>query len=143
LAGEAHCAQPAGRRRGLIRRGTVLSTDKEHLLWHCPGCPEPPGWTLDFDALVERFDWLRRMDGCPQDPEWHAGGDVLVHVRMVCEALVALRAWRELPEAARHVVFAAALLHDVAKPQFTRVEDGRIRSRGHAVGGARPQRRRL
>jgi predicted kinase len=111
--------------------------------WRCPGCPEPPEWELNFDALVEQFEWLRRMDGCPQDPEWHAEGDVLIHVRMVCEAMAASRAWRTLPEPARHIVFAAALLHDVAKPQFTRVEDGRIRSRGHTVGGMRMARRIL
>jgi predicted kinase len=111
--------------------------------WRFPGCPEPPGWRLDFAALAERFDWLRRMAGCPQDPIWHAEGDVLTHVDMVCAAMVGLRAWRELPVLERHVVFAAALLHDVAKPLVTRAEDGRIRSRGHALRGARAARRIL
>ena len=111
--------------------------------WRFPGCPGPPDWRVDLDPLVDRFDWLRRMGDCPQDPVWHAEGDVLTHVRMVCEALAALRAWRELPEAERHVVFAATLLHDVAKPLFTKEEDGHIRSRGHARGGARVARRIL
>ena len=108
-----------------------------------PGCPEAPSWSLDFAALVAQFEWLRAMVGCPQDPQWHAEGDVVTHVGMVCEQLVALCAWRELAEADRHLVFAAALLHDVAKPMFTKVEDGRIRSRGHAVGGTRVARRIL
>ena len=114
-----------------------------NLTWRFPGCPGPPDWRLDFAALVERFDWLRRLERCPQDPQWHAEGDVLTHVGMVCGELVALRAWRELPAGARHVVFAAALLHDVAKPLYTREEDGRIRSRGHSVGGMRLARRIL
>lgn len=112
-------------------------------VWRFPGCPAPPAWSLDFAALVARFDWLRALGACPQDPHWHAEGDVLTHVGMVCAELVALPAWRALPEADRHVVFAATLLHDVAKPRFTKVEDGRIRSRGHAVGGMRMARRIL
>jgi predicted kinase len=56
---------------------------------------------------------------------------------MVCEAMVALPAWRDLPEADRQILFAGALLHDVAKPACTRVEtDGSISSRGHSWRGA-------
>jgi putative nucleotidyltransferase with HDIG domain len=56
---------------------------------------------------------------------------------MVCEALAALPAWRGLPDEERRIVFAAALLHDVGKPDCTRVEpDGRIHSRGHSRRGA-------
>ena len=55
---------------------------------------------------------------------------------MVCESLVALPAWRSLPKEDRAVVFAAALLHDVAKPECTKLEDdGRISSRGHSPRG--------
>ncbi len=76
------------------------------------------------------------MKGCPQDPLHHAEGDVWIHVKMVCEALTSLAEWRSLPEVDREVVFAAALLHDVAKPTCTRTEDGRISSRGHSLRGA-------
>jgi putative nucleotidyltransferase with HDIG domain len=56
---------------------------------------------------------------------------------MVCEALAALPAWRELPDEERRIVFVAALLHDVGKPDCTRTEpDGRISSRGHSRRGA-------
>jgi predicted kinase len=56
---------------------------------------------------------------------------------MVCEALAALPAWRGLPEGERAVLFAAAVLHDVAKPDCTRHEpDGRISSRGHSRRGS-------
>ena len=51
--------------------------------------------------------------------------------------------WRSLDRNERQLVFAAALLHDVAKPLVTREEDGRIRSRGHTVMGARVARRIL
>lgn len=55
---------------------------------------------------------------------------------MVCEALAALPGWRALPSHAREIVWAAALLHDVAKPECTRNEDGRWVSPGHARRGA-------
>ncbi|MFN7932168.1 MAG: AAA family ATPase [Bryobacteraceae bacterium] len=57
------------------------------------------------------------MQDCPQDAVHHAEGDVWIHVRMVAEALAALR-------------------HDVAKPICTRIEDGRLTSRGHSQRGA-------
>ncbi|HWE95128.1 MAG TPA: AAA family ATPase [Tepidisphaeraceae bacterium] len=120
-----------------------MNAEPKNPHWQFPGCPDAPNWSLDFRALVSRFPWLRAMAGCPQDPQWHAEGDVLTHVGMVCEQTVAMDAWRALAPADRHLVFAAAMLHDVAKPMFTKVEDGRIRSRGHAVGGTRVARRIL
>lgn len=101
-----------------------------------PWCPEPPLYALDWDAVEQAFPQLRRMEGCPQDSTHHAEGDVLVHTRMVVEALTSSAAWRALPRGEREIVFTAALLHDVAKPDCTRVEDGRITSRGHSKRGA-------
>ncbi|WP_321476739.1 AAA family ATPase [uncultured Paludibaculum sp.] len=83
------------------------------------------------------------MRACPQDPTYHEEGDVWVHVRMVCESLVGMEAWRRLPATEREIVFAAALLHDVAKPSCTRHEDGRITTRGHSPRGAVDARRIL
>ncbi|HEY8504274.1 MAG TPA: AAA family ATPase [Gemmataceae bacterium] len=102
-----------------------------------PPCPQPPDWKIDWPAL-DSLSWLRDMQGCPQNPVRHAEGDVWTHVHMVCEAMAALPAWRELPAPEREVLFAAALLHDVAKPACTRVDPatGQISSRGHAWKGA-------
>lgn len=99
-------------------------------------CPTPPDFHLPWTRMHAEYDWLRALDACPQDPIHHAEGDVGTHTRMVCEELVALPAWRALPETDRQTLFAAAVLHDVAKPECTRIEDGRIRSPGHAVRGA-------
>jgi putative nucleotidyltransferase with HDIG domain len=104
--------------------------------WRFPFCPAPPDWTLHWPALVDRFPPLQRLADCPQDAQWHAEGDVFIHTRMVCESLAAMPAWRQLPDADRNVVFAATLLHDIAKPECTREESGRITSRGHARRGA-------
>jgi len=112
--------------------------------WSFPLCPVGPPWRVEWAALVDRFEWLRAMAGCPQDPIFHAEGDVLIHTGMVVEALVGLPAWQVLPPEARSILFAAALLHDVAKPCCTSTEpDGRIAARGHARIGARMARQIL
>ncbi|MEL7060283.1 MAG: AAA family ATPase [Acidobacteriota bacterium] len=99
-------------------------------------CPRPPDWNFAWDRLVERFAWLQRLDGCPQNPRYHAEGDVLVHTRLVVEALVDSVGWRQLAPDLREELFAAAVLHDVGKPDCTHIDDdGTIRSRGHAQRG--------
>lgn len=99
-------------------------------------CPSPPDYRVDWQSIEQAFPAVRQMADCPQDALHHAEGDVLVHTRMVVEALVSMHAWRALPQCERGVVFTAALLHDVAKPVCTRIEDGRITSRGHSKRGA-------
>lgn len=100
-------------------------------------CPRPPAWRVPWDELDQEFPWVHRLAGCPQDPIYHAEGDVWIHTRMVCEALAALPTWRALAEEDRQVLFAAAVLHDVAKPACTRHDEaGRISSRGHSRRGS-------
>src|ERR1700676_1282776 len=106
-------------------------------------CPAAPAWHVDWPALTEKFEWIRAMRDCPQDEVFHAEGTVWTHVGMVCEALAGLDEFRALPELDRHILFAAALLHDVAKPSCTRNEEGRITSRGHSQRGAIAARRIL
>lgn len=97
-----------------------------------------------MDALRARYPWLEPLGACPQDPIFHAEGDVLTHLGMVLTELAALPAFRALPELDRHIVFAGTLLHDISKPECTRVEDdGRVRSPGHAVKGVYKARRIL
>jgi predicted kinase len=99
-------------------------------------CPGPPDWRVPWGEL-EQYPWVEALAGCPQDPQHHAEGDVGVHARLVCEELAALPAWRALPEDERRIVFAATVLHDVGKPDCTRVEpDGRVSSRGHSRRGS-------
>lgn len=101
-----------------------------------PWCPSPPRYRVDWEQIEREFPAVGQLAGCPQDSVHHAEGDVLIHTRMVMEALVSLPAWRALAPPERGIVFTAALLHDVAKPACTRVEDGRITSRGHSKRGA-------
>ena len=98
-----------------------------------------PGAAPDWDALINRFAWLANMAGVPQDPEWHGEGDVLTHTQMVAAALTALPEYQALDAQAQHILFAAALLHDVEKRSTTTTEaqDGKTRivSPRHAKKG--------
>lgn len=99
--------------------------------------PTAPAFRLDWDRLDAAYAWIRRMRNCPQDPVHHAEGNVWIHTRMVVEELVALSAWRALSERDRFVTFAAAALHDIAKPDVTVTQpDGRITSYGHSRRGS-------
>ncbi len=105
--------------------------------------PKPPDWRVPREEMTERFSWLRDMQGCRQDPVWHAEGDVWIHSAMVAQELANLIPWRQLPYDDRLALFMTAVMHDIAKPHCTTLEDGRIRSHGHARRGATMARRIL
>ncbi len=106
--------------------------------------PCAPHWRVDHAALEGRYDWLRRLRDCPQDPVHHAEGDVGLHTQMVIESLCALPGYRALDDDGRACVFVACLLHDVAKPWTTVVDDnGRVTAKGHSTKGAVTARRLL
>ena len=94
---------------------------------------------INWEELEARFAWLREMRDVPQDPIWHAEGDVLTHTKMVVEALLNLPEFKILSEQDKHIMFAAALLHDVEKRSTTVMEliggKERIVSPKHALRG--------
>ncbi|NUR72990.1 MAG: AAA family ATPase [Hamadaea sp.] len=107
-------------------------------------CPRGPEWTVDWPRLRSAFAWLRRLEGVEQDPRHHAEGDVATHTRLAAEALASLPSWRALDPDHRARLFAAVLLHDVAKPYCTRTEaDGSITAHGHSRRGELAARRIL
>ena len=106
-------------------------------MWTCPYYI--PGQLPDWQALERRFSWFADMKDVPQDPEWHAEGDVFTHTKMVCEALLKLPEFQAIDEQEQHILFAAAMLHDVEKRSTTKreIENGkeRIVSPHHAKKG--------
>jgi tRNA nucleotidyltransferase (CCA-adding enzyme) len=78
---------------------------------------------------------LLPLEATPQDPAWHPEGDVWVHTLQVVDEAAALLADLADDRPRQLVVMLGALCHDVGKPQTTRFEDGRIRSRGHEEAG--------
>ena len=102
-----------------------------------PDAPAPPAYLVDFLRLEADLTDLASLRGCPQDPEHHAEGDVHTHTRLVCEALAQSSGYRALPPEDRAVLFAAAALHDIAKPACTVVLDkGRVQAPSHGPRGA-------
>jgi predicted kinase len=100
--------------------------------WQLAETLDAPNW----GAIERRYPWLSSLADTPQDPHHHAEGDVLTHTRMVVEALLALPAWQTLSHTERSVLFLAALMHDIAKPICTEVDEkGKIVSPKHALKG--------
>lgn len=93
-------------------------------------------WTLFESAFPE----IKRFAQTPQEPDYHAEGDVLIHTKMVVEALRAELEWQSLSADKQFVTFYGALLHDLGKPATTKPVDGRISSPGHSHRGAQEAR---
>lgn len=99
---------------------------------------------LDFlrdCGWVKYFPELAACVGCAQDPEWHPEGDVFTHTGFCLDTFARERICDEREDL---VVGLAVLCHDFGKPLCTvKDPDGRIRSRGHDVLGAKPTERFL
>ena len=107
--------------------------------------PCAPSWNIDWQSIESSAlkQYVDDMSCTLQSPRWHAEGDVWTHTKMVCESLVAMPEYRELPLSQRRVLFLAALLHDVGKTVATRKEGSEWVSPGHASKGALMVRRML
>lgn len=94
---------------------------------------------INWAELEAHFSWFREMQNVPQDPIWHAEGDVHTHTKMVVKALTQLPEYQALDEQDQHILFAAALMHDIEKRSTTTTEiidqKSRIVSPRHAKKG--------
>lgn len=94
--------------------------------------------SFDWNLLTDRYGWIAALRDVPQNPVYHAEGDVWIHTGMVARALLALPALNDgsLTPRDKQVLWASALLHDVAKPATTVFDaDGVASSPGHAKRG--------
>jgi putative nucleotidyltransferase with HDIG domain len=106
--------------------------------FYFPLTPTGPNYDLDWETVVKTYSWLQPLEHCPQNPDYHAEGNVLIHTRLVCESLIGLAQWRQLAPTEQSILFAAALLHDIAKPAATTIEpDGKITAKGHVRQGVK------
>jgi predicted kinase len=100
-------------------------------------------WIINYHInweYLQQYNWIAAMQDCPQDPVWHGEGNVYVHTQMVVEALTQLAEYQSLADNEKTILLYAALLHDVAKPSCTLLENGRITSPKHAKIGEKVSR---
>jgi tRNA nucleotidyltransferase (CCA-adding enzyme) len=94
------------------------------------------GLLRDWGMLAVVAPELVPLAETPQDPEWHPEGDVWTHTLQAVDEAATLVADLDRPRAL--TVMLATLCHDLGKPATTKVEDGRVRSRGHEEAGRAP-----
>ncbi len=102
-------------------------------------CPTPPHYQIPWEAW-ENTPFKRHIEAMrstPQNPAWHGEGDVWTHTKLVCEALVKEEAYTRLSQRKQQILFVAALMHDIAKPKCTVIEEGVITSPKHTIVGAK------
>lgn len=99
--------------------------------------PEP-GAVVTLAWCWEMFPRLRLLATTPQDPYFHAEGDVWIHTVMVVTELVNSLDYESSTAAERFILFYAALLHDISKPETTVIDpvSGKIGQPGHSRRGA-------
>lgn len=91
-------------------------------------------WNNIEQTALSRYE--EGMRQAPQSPVNHAEGDVLVHTRMVSDALKGLPEYKELNQRQQHIVYVAALLHDIGKIHTTKFIDGDWHAPHHAPIGS-------
>lgn len=102
------------------------------------GLMPSPGRAVDYPALLEAIPSLRALAATPQDPVFHQEGDVWTHTMMVVDALLADPVYQRATPEQQFVLFYAAVLHDIAKPSCTVIDEitGKIGQPGHSRRGA-------
>jgi predicted kinase len=85
------------------------------------------GAGIDWESIEQEFDWFRDMADVPQDKVWHAEGNVQIHTKMVCEAVIKLPEFELLSNQDKHIMVTACLMHDIEKRSTTKEDfkDGR------------------
>jgi len=89
-------------------------------------------------GIVSRY-WpeLDTLEATDQEYEWHPEGNVWIHTLMVIDqaAKIIRQPERNFDTSDKLCAILGALCHDLGKPATTKIEDGRIRSRGHESAG--------
>lgn len=79
--------------------------------------------------------YIQRMADTPQNPRYHGEGSVLDHTLMVLNTFESLKDQFGLTPEEQKILYWAAVLHDIGKPEVTVFEGGRHTSKGHEKAG--------
>lgn len=92
----------------------------------------------DLTDWLQAIPELHGLTITPQDSHYHGEGDVWTHTKMVVNALLEQPEYSKATADERFVLFITTLLHDIAKPETTIIEQttGKIRQPGHSRRGA-------
>jgi len=90
---------------------------------------------LQDTGAIEIFPELAAMNELEQDPVYHPEGNVLEHVKQVMDFATLIDLVADLGSDNRIVLMLSCLCHDMGKITTTVIEDGKIRSPGHAQAG--------
>lgn len=101
-------------------------------------CPDVGNRSYDWADCCEAFPRLLKLDSTPQSAIYHAEGNVGIHTRMVLDALMQASHFQHVQGTQREILFFAALLHDLCKPETTVIDPvtGHIGQPGHSRRGA-------
>lgn len=104
----------------------------------CACVPLGENDTVDWEGIEQTAlrPILDQMAQTPQNPIYHGEGDVLAHTKLVCEALIGQREYRDCTDGEKQLLFVGALLHDIGKIRCTTVRDGELVSPRHSIVGA-------
>ncbi|MEK7183704.1 MAG: hypothetical protein AAB776_03675, partial [Patescibacteria group bacterium] len=107
----------------------------------------------ELGIVTKYYPELQVLMSTPQEPEWHPEGDVWIHTGMVIDQAARLIRQPRFPSLTREglgggrftidqalTVMLSSLCHDYGKALTTKIEDGRIRSKGHEEAGEIPTR---
>lgn len=87
---------------------------------------------LDIELKQRPLDMLRELKNVPQSKKYHPEGNVWNHTMMVVDEAAKVRDHCNDSK----VFMWSALLHDIGKPDTTKIRKGRITSYDHDVVGA-------
>ncbi|MDO5541338.1 MAG: AAA family ATPase [Eubacteriales bacterium] len=108
-----------------VEKLKLLLSEKQdfNILWN---------WLLQSEAGA----FLSEMQSVMQNPIFHGEGNVYLHTKMVCEALMKNAELSAFSLNERAELFLAVLLHDIGKIKTTAIEDGNWISPHHSSAGS-------
>jgi len=93
---------------------------------------------LEDTGSIVLFPELSVLSETPQDPVYHPEGDALNHTKLVLDEGAKIADDESLNNHDRTILMLSCLCHDFGKAMTTIIENGVIRSPGHAQVGVHP-----
>jgi len=124
----------------MLPNADTISKDRmwqEWLKWSKGKFPGKGLRVLQKTKWIELYPELHLLIDCPQALNYYPEGCAFFHSVHVCDAMSEILQRNSFTEEESIILMLSALLHDIGKPQTTRVhEDGKITSYGHDKKGA-------